>query len=617
MNYPSSPVSRPFPWAALGWGAAILLFVAWVCGLGSRDLTVSDPEFKNGATSLKTLVAGSVEPPSVKGKYGGVLTEATLADPKTFNIWVATDNGSFGVGGTLFDSLIARNPFTNKYEARLSELPTVSNGGKTYTFRLKDGLKWSDGKPITADDVMFTLDMIYDPKTAGIMREGMMVSVPDKKAPGGFKQVPIKYRKVDEKSVEFTLPVPYAPVLSILNIAPAPRHKLYSAWKSGKINSTWSVDTPPSQLVASGPWIMKQYISGQRVIYERNPNFWKKDKWGRTLPYLERYVLLIVPDLNTMALKLKSGELDSTTVPAPDYPDAKSYEKRGGYTIYDLGPSFSTNYLGFNLNPKAKVEPWKIKLFQQQKFRQAVSYAINRDLMSVNLFRGLATPAWSYVSSANKAFYNPDVPKYPYNPKKAEALLDEIGARDTDGNGFREYEGHEIRFSIQTNVENNVRKSMGIVITKDLKNIGLNVTFTPIAFNKLLGSLDAPPFDWEAIILGFGGGVEPHDASNIWSSSGPTHQWHPSQKTPATPWEAEIDTLFRRGAQELDPVKRKKIYDRWQVIASEQMPLIYTLVPDALVAIRNKFGNLKPHPQGALWNQEEIFDLKATGAAPS
>lgn len=617
MNFPSSPIPRPLPWVFFFWGGVFALLVAWVCGFGSRDLLVSDPEFKNGATSLKVLVAGSVEKPSVRGKYGGTLTEPALSDPKTFNIWVATDTGSFGAGGTLFESLIGRNPFTNKYEARLSELPEVSNGGKTYTFRLKKGLKWSDGQPITAADLMFTLDLIYDPKTAGIMREGMLVSVPDPKTRGAFKQVPIKYRKVDDLSIEFTLPAPYAPVLSMLNIAPAPRHKLYAAWKSGKINSTWSVDTPPEQLVASGPWIMKQYVSGQRVIYERNPNYWKKDKWGRRLPYLERYVLLIVPDLNTMMLKLKSGELDNTNVPAPDYPSIKRDEKSGGYTVYDLGPSFSTNYLGFNLNPTAKVEAWKIKLFQQQKFRQAVSYAINRDLMSINLFRGLASPAWSYVSSANKAFYNPEVPKYPYDPQKAKQLLDEIGARDLDGNGYREFEGHEIRFNIQTNVENNVRKSMGIVITKDLKNIGINATFTPVAFNKLIGSLDAPPYDWEAIILGFTGGVEPHDGSNIWFSMGQTHQWHPKQKTPATKWEAEIDDLFRRGAQELDPAKRREIYNRWQQIASEQLPLIYTVVPDSLVAIRNKFGNLKPHPQGALWNQEEIFDLKATGNAPS
>ena len=616
MNSVSPLPPRRSPVAALGLGALALCFGVWASGVGSRDLLVSDPAFRQGATSLKTLVVGTTEPPSKRGKYGGTFNDGQLSDPKTFNIWVATDNGSFTVGGTMADSLIGRNPFTNKYEARLSELPVISNGGKTYRFSLKPNLQWSDGKPITADDLMFTLDMIYDPKTAGIMREGMLVSVADKSAPGGFKQVPVKYKKVDARTVQFDLPVPYAPAMSILNISIAPRHALYDAWKSGQINTTWSVDTPPEKLVSSGAWIMKQYVPGQRVIFERNPHYWKKNSFGQQLPFFDRYVQIIVPDTNTMTLKFKSKELDTLTVPAPDYPEVKPDEEKKNFTLYDLGPSYNTSYLGFNLNPKAKVETWKIKLFQQLKFRQAISYAINRDLMCINQFRGLAVPAWSYESPANTAFYNPNVPRYPYNPKKAEQLLDEIGAKDTDGDGFRDFEGHPIEFNIQTNVENAVRKSMGIVITRDLKNIGLNVNFTPVDFRKLIGSLDAPPYAWDAIILGFTGGVEPHDGANIWFSSGPSHQWNPSQKTPATPWEAQIDELFRRGAQEMNPVKRKQIYGQWQTIASTQLPMIYTVVPDSLVAIRNRFGNLKPHPQGAIWNQDEIYDLKATRNSP-
>ena len=610
---PRSGASRSTRWL---WAfAPLVLLGAYVSGVGSRDLLVTDSAFKNGAQSLKTIQVSTVEPPSKKGLYGGTFTEATLGDPKTFNIWVATDNGSFGVGGTLFDSLITRNLFSNKWQPRLCELPTVSNGGKTYVFHLKPNLVWSDGKPITADDLMFTLDMIYDPKTAGIMREGMLVSVPDKSAPGGFKQVPIKYKKLDDRSIQFDLPVPYAPAMSMINISPAPKHCLYNAWKSGQINTTWNATTPPEQLVSSSQWVMKQYVPGQRVIFERNPRFWKHDQWGQQLPYLDRYVQLIVPDLNTMTLKMKSGELDTITVPAPDYPEIKRGEKAGNYTVYNLGPSFNTSYLGFNLNPQAKVDAWKIRLFQQPKFRQAVSFAINRDLMNINLFRGLSVPEWSFVSSANKAFYNPDVPKYPYNPKKAGELLDEIGAK-AGSDGVRTFEGHPIEFNIQTNVENNVRKSMGIVITRDLKNVGLNASFTPIAFNKLIGSLDAPPYQWDAILMGFVGGVDPHDGVNIWYSSGETHQWNPKQKTPATPWEAKIDDLFRRGAQEMNPVKRKKIYDQWQVIASTQLPFIYTVVPNSLVAIRNRFGNLKPHPQGATWNQEELYDLSATRHTP-
>jgi peptide/nickel transport system substrate-binding protein len=595
----------------------LLLCAAWVAGYGTHDQFIQ-PGIKSGdlkSIGLNRIVASSVEPPSKPGKYGGTLTDVTLGDPKTFNIWVASEASSFGVAGPLYDTLIGQNSYTLKWEGHLSELPTISKDGLVWTFRLKPGLKWSDGQPITADDVIFTVKMIYDPKTQGIMRESMLVDVVDHRTKKSAR-VPLKYRKVDERTVEFRFPVPYAPARSMLAIAVAPRHKLEAAWKSGQINSTWSVSTNPSELVASGTWIMQSYVPGQRVVYGRNPHYWKKDTLGRPLPYFDKYVQLIVPDLNTETLKFKAGECDTLGVQATDYPSVKRGEKAGNYTVYDLGPSWGFNYLGFNLNPQAKVEPWKIKLFENVKFRQAVSYAINRDLMSVNLFRGLAEPLYSPLTPANKIFFNPDVPKYPYNKQKAGELLDEINVRDNDGNGYREFEGHEVQFNIVTNVENNLRKSMATVITKDLKNVGINAIFTPINFNKLVAGLDSPPYQWEACILGFTGGPEPHDGANIWFSSGPSHQWRPNQKTPATPWEAEIDNLFRKGAQTLDIKQREAIYGRWQVIAAEQLPFIYTVVPDSIVAIRNKFGNLKPSPLGAMWNQEEIYDLSATRDAP-
>lgn len=592
----------------------LLWCVAWAMGWGAHDTFVQGGSQNNGPDlgGLKLVVAGKTEPPSQRGKYGGTITDVTLGDPKTFNIWVAGEASSFGIAGPLYDSLIGQNAYTQQWEGRLAELPEISADGLVWTFHLKPNLKWSDGQPLTADDVMFTVDMIYDEKTQGIMREGMLVDVEDAKTKKITRQ-PLKYRKIDERTIEFRFPVRYAPARSMLAVSVAPKHKLYKAWKSGQINSTWSVSTDPKELVASGPWIMKEYVAGQRVIYARNPHYWKHDKWGGQLPYLEKYVQLIVPDKNTMTLKFQAKECDTLEVQARDYPPVKKAEKEGNYTVYDLGPGFGFNYLNFNLNPKAKVAPWKIKLFQQQKFRQAVSHAINRELMSINQFLGLAKPMWSPVSPANKTFFNPDVPEYPYDPAKAKALLDEIGVKDSDGNGYREFESHEVQFNIVTNVENEQRKSMCTVITKDLKNIGLNANFTPINFNKLVTSLDNAPYQWEAIVLGFTGGIEPHDGANIWFSGGPSHQWNPNQKTPATPWEAEIDNLFRRGAQAIDLKERQKIYNRWQFVAADQLPFIYLVVPDSLIAIRNRFGNLKPCPQGgATWNQDELFDLEAT-----
>jgi len=609
----ASFLGRGAAWALLiGAGSAVL------SGCGGKEEFATNNNVANttsdaGSPTTQTPVE---EPASKPGKYGGTLTDVTISDPKTFNYWVAGETSSTGVVGPLYDTLIIRNSYTLKWEDGLADLPKISKDGKTWTFQLKPDLKWSDGRPLTADDVMFTLKMIYDPKTQGIMREGMLVDVVDP-ATKKIKRVPLQYRKIDARTIEFKFPQPYAPARDMLSFPVAPRHKLEAAYNAGRINTTWGVDTDLSELVSSGAWVLKSYVQGQRVVYGRNPHYWKKDDKGRPLPYFDKYVQLIVPDVNTMTLKFQSGESDILGVQAPDYPLIKKGESKGNYQVLDLGSGWGFSYLGFNMNPNSKVDKQKIKLFQNVKFRQAVSYAINREQMCKNLFLGFAKPLYTPETPANKIFFNANAPSYAFDPDKAKSMLDEIGVKDNNGNGMREFEGKEVKFNIITNVENNVRKSMCVAITADLKKIGVNASFTPISFNKLVANLDSAPYNWEACVLGFTGGPEPHNGANIWFSSGPSHQWWPKQKEPATPWEAEIDKLFREGAQTLDEAKRKEIYDRYQVIAAENLPFVFTVVPNQLMAVRNRFGNLKPSPSGGvLWNMDEIYDLSATRDKP-
>ena len=568
-----------------------------------------------------------VEPKSVPGKYGGTFSNTTLADPKTFNLWVSDDAGSANAVGNLFSSLITRNPYTLQYESALAELPQVSPDGLTWTFKMKPGLKWSDGQPLTVDDVMFTLDMIFDEKVQTNMREGMKVDVPDGK--GGFKRVPVKYKKVGADSVAFTFPVPYAPARDIINIPPAPKHALYATWKAGKFNPMWGVDTDVTKIVSSGPYVFQNYVPGQRMVYKRNPYFWKKAKNGDPLPYIDRLVTLIVPDDNTTTLKFLSGETDFVNVKQSDYKTVKAQDKKGNFTVYNLGPTTTTNFLCFNMNMKslpAQQNPDLFNLFNDTKFRQAVSHAIDRQRIARNVFDGLAQPGYGPETPANKLFYSAKVPKFEYNLDQARALLKEIGLKDTNGDGILEFaNGKPVTFNIITNVENKLRVGSATIITNDLRKIGLNASFTPIAFNTLTSRVSNqpepgkpyPPFNWQAMILGLTGGVEPQNGVNVWNSGGNMHQWEPYQAKPVRPWEAKIDTLFREGAQQMDPVKRKAIYADFQDVVGEQQPYIYTVVPDAIEALRNKYGNVKPCPLGGTtWNQEEMFDLKATRAKP-
>lgn len=578
------------------------------------------PPVDNGGTgaanSTGANVGGDTEPPSEPGKYGGKLTLAAISDPKTFNSWVAAETSSSDILSEVYEGLNTRNSFTLAFEAALAELPQISDDGLTYTYTLKEGLKWSDGRPITSDDVMFTLDVIMDPKTETIMREGMKIDVaqPD----GSIKQEYFKRRKVDDRTVEFVLSQKYAPAQDIFSFPIAPKHRLEAAWKAGKFNSTWGVNTNPKELVASGPWIIAEYVPSQRLVYKRNPNYWRKNSEGKPLPYLDTYTLLFVPDTNTSVLKFKNGETDGLGIPANLYPDIKKGEANGGYRVIDRGPGWGFQFLGFNLNPNSRVDKNLITLFQDVRFRRAASHCINRERIINDILLGFGVPGHSPTTPANKVFYKPDVPKYEYDLAKAKALFTEMGLTDSNGNGFLEHQGKEIKFNILIPSGIEITTQIATVLTSDMREAGINVQFSPAEFNDMVRRLDSPPYDWQAVMIGFTGGPEPHNGSNIWRSSGPSHQWWPKKKPEQRwDWEKEIDELWVQGAQELDLEKRKEIYGRWQTIAAEQQPFVFTIVQNQLNAIRDRLGNVKPpSTRITLWNTYEIFDRTATRETP-
>jgi len=561
----------------------------------------------------------SVLPASVAGKYGGNLTYCAPGDPKTFNYWVATDASSTDVTNPMLDTLEGLNAYTLKYEPRLAALPKISADGKTYTYMLQPNLKWSDGQPLNADDVIFTLDMIFDPKTQGLTRENLLVDVPQ--PDGTIKRTPFTYKKLDERTVQFTLPSKYAPAESMFSGVPiAPKHALEAAFKAGQINGTWGPNTPPSQFVSCGPYVISQYAPGQRIVYKPNPYFWKKGVDGKALPYLSTYTYLIVQDFNTTTLKFHSGESDVLDVRLENYPNEAKRADAENYTLIDRGPEWGFNYLCFNENPNSKNPPALIALFRDKRFRQAVSYAVNRERLCNDIFLGLAKPLYGPDTPADTQFYNANVTQYPYDLNKAKALLAQIGLKDTNGNGILNLPGGgpDVSFNIITNAENEERKNTATIIADDLKKIGLNSTFTPINFNSMINRMENKPYDWQAVVGGFVGTPEPHAGVTIWRSDGTDHTWWPKQKTPSTPWEAQVDKLLFQGDHELNPAKRKAIYGQVQQIISDEQPFIFTVYREQFTSMRNHYGNIKPSTQyglsgDVLWNLEEIFDTNAKG----
>jgi peptide/nickel transport system substrate-binding protein len=255
------------------------------------------------------------------------------------------------------------------------------------------------------------------------------------------------------------------------------------------------------------------------------------------------------------------------------------------------------------------VEPYKRRWFSDVRFRQAIAHAIDRQTIIDSVFNGLGYPQYGPETQANVYYYNPQISKYDYNLDKARALLRQMGLTQRDG-VLQDAEGHKVEFTLLTNAENNLRTAIAEIARKDLERLGMKVNLRAIEFNALVTKLDKT-FDWEAVLLGLTGGPEPHWGANVWKSSGRIHMWYPYQPAPATKWEARIDEIFDQAFQELDRAKRKELYDEWQQIVAEQQPYIYTAVPERLLALRNKFGNVFPAPiGGVLHNIEQVYVLQ-------
>lgn len=569
---------------------ALLLSVAMLTGCSGKN---------EGGGATKQLSAGEkvgFQKSAAEGKRGGIYTDSTISDPKTFNSLIAKETSSTAPIGLCFSGLVIQNPETLQFEPALAESFKPSNNGRTWTFTLRPNLKWSDGQPITADDVIFTLNAIYDPKVNSTLTEILKV---DGK--------PWAYKKLDDHTIEIDLPTPFGPFLNVAQFAILPKHKLEAALKGGTFNSAWGVDTPVSEIVGNGPFVLAKYAPSESMMFKRNPYYWKLAANGQQLPFLDGLMTLVVPNVDTSLLKFKAKETDGVAVNADDWNSLKEGEAAGGYHAMNMGPTWGFTYLAFNQNPNAPNLPaYKREWFGKKEFRQAVSYAIDRDAMVQTVMHGLGVPLWSPVSTADKVFFNPNVQKYPHDIAKAKALLAAIGMVD-HGGSLQDSGGHPVEFNLMTNANNKERVALCTLIQEDLKQVGIKVNLTPVEFNSLVTRLNGS-YDWEAHLLGFTGGPEPHTGKSIWTSVGKVHIWYPMEKTPATPWEAEIDRIFSEAAKLTDTAQRKKLYDRWQEILGEQQPVNFLVTNVALGGLRDRVQNARPNSLGGLrWNIDSVW----------
>ena len=584
--------------AALLAGIAALTLLA--CGDDRRDVVSERPdsifdELRMNAEAFEYAI----------GEPGGTLTLATISEPLTLNPALSNDSGSSGVLGHLFEGLTEISWLTDEVEPALAESWTRSEDGLTWIFLLRQDVTWHDGEPFTAHDVAFTFNrIIYNDDINTSDRAAFNFRFLDAET-GSWTEDTMTVTALDDYTVRCDLPVPFAPFLRAMGTDIYPRHILEPYVDDGTFGEAWAVDTDPAEIIGTGPFTIESYEPGKRVVFLRNPDYWLSDDAGNALPYLDRIVHVIVPDLETDLARFKVGEADVHGVLGEEFAELEPLQVQGNFTIYRQGPGFGSTLLAFNMNPGADLGE-KLAWFQNTRFRQAVAHSIDKDRIIDEVQHGLGYPQWSSVSRAAGDFHNPDVRRYEYDVAEANRLLDELGWMDTNGDGTREdTAGNPITFTLATNTQNSVREMIGMIIQEGLEDIGIAADLRLIDFGELVAQLTSS-YDWDAILVGFGEGSDPYSGIGFWHSSEDLHIWHPNQPQPATAWEAEIDDLYIRASQELDEDERIMLYHRAQEIAAENMPVIYTTQGERLTAVRNVFGNTTPTLYG-IWDTRYLY----------
>ncbi|HVN88395.1 MAG TPA: ABC transporter substrate-binding protein [Candidatus Binataceae bacterium] len=515
------------------------------------------------------------------------LYDSMPSDPGTFNPILITDTASGAAVGDLFEGLVRDNPKTNFIDPDLAQSWEVADSGKTIAFHLRHDVHWSDGVQFTSRDVLFTMRTIFDPHIPN--SNVFALTVDDK---------PITAEAPDDYTVVMHLPRIFAPLLYAIGFPIIPEHIL-GKLSPAEFNRTWGVDTPPRKLISLGAYEMEQYVPGQLIDFRRYPGYWMHEANGAPLPRLHGQVLMIVPDRNTQYLRFAAGMTDIYSPRPEEVATLRERAAQLNITVKEIGVDTGSLFFAFNRNPNHYQSDPRLKWFTDINFMRALAHAVDKQGMINLCFRGLAIPAVSDISPENKIFHNPNLKDYEYDLKLAARMLDEAGYKMLRPGVRGDPRGHPLEFNLSTPTgDESVRGEMCVIFKQDLEALGIKVNYRPQEFISLVKKLEKS-FDWDCVLIGFTGGVEPNNGANFLRSSGNLHLWNPMQSKPATAWEAEIDRLLDQGTQVMDPHARASYYWRIQQILHDQLPFIETVRSRRFIAYRNTLQNYDP----TVWGQ--------------
>jgi peptide/nickel transport system substrate-binding protein len=538
------------------------------------------------------------------GRSGGTLTVSLRSEPKTLNPLTALDIGSKTIINLMQADLVHINRYTQRAEPALAKSWTVSPDGRRYTLCLRSGLHFSDGSPCTADDVVFSFRSYLDENVHSPQRDLLIIS-----------GKPLEVQKTDDRTVVFTLADPYAAAERLFDcVAILPRHLLQESAKQGKLGSAWGVAIAPDQIAGMGPFRLRSFVPGERIVLERNPYYWKKDLAGNRLPYLDEIVSLFAPNADAEAMRFEAGETDIINgLSAADFAVLMGSQLKRHYRLYDLGPGPEYDFLFFNQNPPRpdapafQLEEWS--WFKELKFRKAVSDAIDRQAIVHIAFQGRASPISGPVTPGDKLWSDASLPHPKTSLAGARQLLGEGGFIWAADGLLHDSHKTQVRFSLAVNAGNPQQVTMATLIQQDLRNAGIEVALDELDFHTFLNRI-FETYNYDAAIIGLAAGdFGPNPQINVLSSDGSTHVWCLSCGREQPAWQVQIDQLMQQQLTVANFAQRKRIYDEIQELIYRNVPVIFLVAPNVLVGAKERVGNFRPAvlSDNTLWNAEQLF----------
>jgi len=514
------------------------------------------------------IAAGQTPAASEKTAYGDTFVQASIGDITGLIPNITTDASSHAVGSLIYDGLVQIDKDLN-WVPSMAESWQFSKDCLTLTFKLRKNVRWHDGKPFTAEDVLFTYKTMMNPKTPTAYRDDFEL----------VRDVQV----LDPYTVRVMYSQPYAKAVGSWGTAMLPKHLLAKYVEEGKLREAPQVTQP----VGTGPYRFLEWKSGEKVVLVAN-----KDYYVEGRPYLGRIVYRVIPSQATIFLELKAKGVDMADLTAIQYARQTDYPAfKQDYNKFRY-PGSGYTYLGFNL---------KDPRFADRRVRQAFAHAINKPDLIEGVVMGLAREATGPLRPGTWA-YTDKVKRYPYDPAKAKQLLAAAGWSDRNGDGIlRNKEGQPFSFTIRTNQGNEERKKVAELIQQRLKEIGIQTDIQTIEWAAFLKEYIKQK-RFEAIILGWGTGIDP-DQYSIWHSS----QMGPDQLNQISFSNAEVDALLEKGRTSCHQQERVAAYRRIQEILAEEQPVVFLYFKDALPAVSSRVRGIKPEAAGIGYNFIDWF----------